>query len=92
MAKSADLPNQSRSDSQGICFLGKIPFREFVEYHLGEKQGNIVELESGKKIGTHQGFWFHTIGQRKGLGLSGGPWFVVEKDSSSNTVFVSNRK
>ena len=47
---------------------------------LGEKEGAIVELETGKKVGTHRGYWFHTIGQRKGLGLSGGPWFVVKKD------------
>lgn len=40
----------------------------------GEKEGAIVELETGKKVGTHRGYWFHTIGQRKGLGLSGGPY------------------
>lgn len=40
-------------------------------------------------MGEHRGYWFHTIGQRKGLGLSGGPWFVIRKDIESNTLFVS---
>ena len=56
---------------------------------LGEKEGAIIELETGKKLGTHRGYWFHTIGQRKGLGLSGGPWFVVKKDMEENTIYVS---
>jgi tRNA-specific 2-thiouridylase len=51
----------------------------FVRRFLGEKEGAIIELETGKKLGTHRGYWFHTIGQRKGLGLSGCPWFVVKK-------------
>ena len=50
----------------------------------------IVELETGKILGSHKGYWFHTIGQRKGLGLSGGPWYVVAKDVDTNTIFVSN--
>ena len=51
--------------------------------------GDIVELETGKKLGRHKGFWFHTIGQRRGLGLGGGPWFVVKKDIPNNIVYVS---
>lgn len=46
-------------------------------------------METGKRIGTHKGYWFHTIGQRKGLGLSGGPWFVIRKDINENIVYVS---
>ena len=56
---------------------------------LGERQGDIIELETGKKIGIHRGYWFHTIGQRKGLGLSGGPWFVIRKDGEANVLYVS---
>ena len=52
--------------------------------------GEIRELESNRLLGEHKGFWFHTIGQRKGLGLSGGPWFVVKKDIAKNIIFVSN--
>ncbi len=91
-AKAYDLPTQDRPDSQGICFLGKIKYSDFVKFHLGEKQGSIIELESNKKIGTHKGFWYHTIGQRKGLGLSGGPWFVVDKDTENNIIYVSHEE
>lgn len=89
LAEQFQLPNRARKDSQGICFLGKLKFREFIKYHVGEKQGPILEYETGKLLGYHQGFWFHTIGQRQGLGLSGGPWFVVGKDSKENKLFVS---
>jgi tRNA-specific 2-thiouridylase len=84
------LPSASRPDSQGICFLGKINYNDFIRGHIGERRGEIVELESGKTLGMHKGFWFHTIGQRKGLGLSGGPWFVVRKDIEKNIIYVSN--
>lgn len=90
VAIEANLPNAYRKDSQGICFLGKINYNDFIRRHLGEKKGNIIELETGKKIGEHKGFWFHTIGQRKGLGLSGGPWYVVKKNPTDNVVYVSN--
>ena len=89
IAAELKLPNAFRKDSQGICFLGKINYNDFIRRHLGEKPGNIVELETGKILGTHRGFWFHTIGQRKGLGLSGGPWFVVRKNVDANIIYVS---
>lgn len=88
-ALAAQLPNASRKDSQGICFLGKIDYNDFIRRHLGEKKGAIVEIETGHKIGEHKGYWFHTIGQRKGLGLSGGPWYVVRKNVRDNVVYVS---
>ena len=83
------LPSAQRKDSQGICFLRKVNYNNFIERYLGKKEGLIVELETGNIIGKHQGFWFHTIGQRKGLGLSGGPWFVIKKDVNRNIVYVS---
>lgn len=89
IALRAGLPSAKRRDSQGICFLGKINYNDFVRRFLGEKEGDIIELETGKKLGRHHGYWFHTIGQRKGLGLSGGPWFVVRKDIEENVVYVS---
>lgn len=90
IATQAKLPSAQRKDSQGICFLGKINYNDFIRRFLGEKTGTIVELETGKEIGTHRGFWFHTIGQRKGLGLGGGPWFVVDKDTENNILYVSH--
>ena len=90
IARNAGLPTARRRDSQGICFLGKINYNDFVRRFLGERQGDIIELETGKKIGTHRGYWFHTIGQRKGLGLGGGPWFVIRKDIDENIIYVSH--
>ena len=89
IAHEAHLPSADRKDSQGICFLGKINYNEFIRRYLGEREGKIVELETGKVLGTHKGYWFHTIGQRKGLYLSGGPWFVVRKDIEENVLYVS---
>ncbi|WP_372370140.1 tRNA 2-thiouridine(34) synthase MnmA [Candidatus Uabimicrobium sp. HlEnr_7] len=91
-AQKYDLPNKNRKDSQGICFLGKIKFSDFTAYHLGNEQGNIVEWETKIELGKHRGYWFHTIGQRKGLGLSGGPWYVVKKDVQQNIVYISKDK
>ncbi len=89
LAHEFDLPNKDRKDSQGICFLGKLKFSEFIKYHVGEKQGDLIEWETGKKVGTHRGYWFYTIGQRQGLGLAGGPWYVVAKRSEDNIVLIS---
>ena len=72
--KRINLTNAFRKDIQGIWFLGKINYNDFIKQYWGEKKGEIIELETGKRLGFHNGFWFHTIGQRKGLGLSGGPW------------------
>ncbi len=92
IAEEFNLANKARKDSQGICFLGKIKYNEFVRMHLGDQPGDIIEMESQQVIGKHLGFWYHTIGQRKGLGLSGGPWFVVGKDCHKNIVYVSKEK
>ena len=89
LAIEANLPNAFRRDSQGICFLGNINYNDFIRRHLGERPGPIIELETGRKLGEHRGFWFHTIGQRKGLGLSGGPWYVVRKNVADNAIYVS---
>lgn len=92
MAVAHALPSMKRPDSQGICFLGKIKFNEFVKFHLGENPGQIREWESERVLGEHKGYWFHTIGQRKGLSLSGGPWFVIKKDIARNIVYVSHNE
>ena len=90
IAADTRMPNAFRKDSQGICFLGKINYNDFIRRHLGEKPGPIIEIETGRKLGEHRGYCFHTIGQRKGLGLSGGPWYVVKKNIHDNVVYVSN--
>ena len=90
IAEREHLAPAHRRDSQGICFLGKINYNDYLRRYLGEMKGDVVELETGKLIGHHQGHWFHTIGQRKGLGLGGGPWFVVKKDIQQNIIYVSH--
>ena len=90
IAIKAGLPSARRKDSQGICFLGKINYNEFLRKFMGEKEGRVIDIETGKVVGTHRGYWFHTIGQRKGLGLGGGPWFVVKKNIKRNIIFVAH--
>lgn len=90
LAAKYDLPTRARKDSQGICFLGKFKFSDFLREHLGQKSGPIVQHQTGAILGTHPGHWYFTIGQRQGIGLSGGPWYVVKKDPKTNTVFISN--
>lgn len=89
VAHEFNLPNKDRKDSQGICFLGKFKFADFIKHHLGTKLGLMVESETGTIMGKHDGFWFYTIGQRQGLGLGGGPWYVVAKDVHKNVIFIS---
>ena len=90
IAEREHLVNAKRKDSQGICFLGKINYNDYIRRYLGENPGDVIELETGQRIGEHRGLWFHTIGQRKGMGFSGGPWFVVKKDIDSNILYVSH--
>lgn len=89
LAHEYDVPAKDRKDSQGICFLGKLKFADFVRYHLGTKSGPLVEYETGNVAGQHEGFWFYTIGQRQGIGLSGGPWYIVAKNVAENVVYIS---
>jgi tRNA-specific 2-thiouridylase len=90
IAEREHLVNARRKDSQGICFLGKVNYNDYIRRYLGEQPGDVIELETGKCIGEHKGLWFHTIGQRKGMGFSGGPWFVVKKDVGQNILYVSH--
>lgn len=90
IATAAGLPTAQKKDSQGICFLGKISLRSFLEQYLPKKRGDIVTSE-GMKVGEHDGAWFYTIGQRHGLGIGGGPaYFVIQKDIANNVVTVSH--
>lgn len=90
IAEAEHLINAKRRDSQGICFLGQINYNEYIRRYLGDNPGDVIELETGKRIGAHKGLWYHTIGQRKGLGFGGGPWFVVKKDVEHNILYVSH--
>lgn len=91
-ARAAELAlaNRDRPDSQGICFLGRIRYPDFVRHYLGEREGAIVDADSGAELGRHRGAWFFTIGQRQGLGLGNGPWYVVGRDVDRNVVTVAH--
>lgn len=92
LAAELALPNRDRKDSQGICFLGKIPFDDFVRGHLGERPGPLRRLPGGERMGNHRGHFLFTVGQRKGLGLGGGPWYVVRKELASDTVWICHQR
>jgi tRNA-specific 2-thiouridylase len=91
LAEQYNLPTMARRDSQGICFLGQIKFKEFIKHHLGEIEGDIIDIDSGKIMGKHPGYYYFTIGQRSGLRLGGGPWFVVKKDVKNNIIYISKQ-
>ena len=98
LARDLNLPNKDRRDSQGLCFLGKVKFDEFLEIYLGKDPGDIIDTHTGEIIGRHNGLWFHTVGQRKGIGkvlnpkaTSNGPWYVVAKDPEKRIIFASNQ-
>jgi tRNA-specific 2-thiouridylase len=98
LATQFQLPNRNRPDSQGLCFLGKVKFDTFIASYLGTQPGDVIDAFTGESIGTHNGLWYHTVGQRKGIGkvisplaTARGPWYVVAKDQGRNLVYVSNR-
>lgn len=79
-------------ESQDICFLPSGALRNYLEKTLSEMpDGEIVSLD-GRTLGRHRGLFRYTIGQREGLGLSGGPWFVVAVDETANKIVVGKRK
>ncbi len=89
-AEELRLSNRNRPDSQGICFLGRIKYTDFVRHYLGERPGPIRNADTGEELGRHNGAWFYTIGQRQGLGLGNGPWYVVRRDINTNIIEVSH--
>jgi len=91
LARKFGLPNAERKDSQGICFVGKVDFVEFLKQYIPPKKGDVVDT-NGKVLGQHEGAFYYTIGQRKGLGLSGGPYFIIDKDVQKNTIVVSKNE
>lgn len=95
IAHELDLPVADKKDSTGICFIGERNFKEFLNNYLPAKEGDIVDVNTHKVIGKHEGVLYYTLGQRKGLGIGGihgqqsGSWFVVAKDVKKNILYVS---
>ena len=94
LAQSEGLPNHSRKDSTGICFIGERRFSDFLKTYVGTRPG-IIESVDGETLGEHQGLMFYTIGQRQGLGIGGihgapeQPWYVVDKLLNDNRLIVA---
>ena len=89
-AEKRGLVTARRPDSQGICFVGEVGIREFLSNYVESKAGDIIDRETGEKVGSHDGAIFYTFGQRHGLNIGGGlPYYVVGKDMDKNEVYVS---
>ena len=107
LAKNYDMKTADKSESQEICFIPDNDYRRFLEdamrrtrspnhnkdehVTLSHLQAGPIKDRSGNVIGTHHGYPFYTIGQRKGLGIAaGGPLYVTEIDADENTVYVGS--
>lgn len=94
LARRIGLPNFSRADSTGICFIGERPFRDFLAEYLPPEPGPI-ETPEGAVLGKHRGLHFYTLGQRGGLGIGGrpdaadAPWYVVDKDFGRKALIAA---
>ena len=99
IAETAGLPNFAKKDSTGICFIGERPFREFLSRYLPAQPGDIRTLDGDRLVGRHEGLMYHTLGQRKGLGIGGvkgnaddagdhEAWYVAAKDMQKNVLYV----
>lgn len=84
------LSTATKRDSQGICFVGTVGIKDFLSQYIKTEPGDIIERETGKVLGRHDGALFYTFGQRHGLNVGGGlPYYVVGKDMDKNEVYVS---
>lgn len=94
VAKTANLFTATKKDSQGICFLGDIDMKEFLQHYITEKKGLVVTV-NGTEVGEHSGVWFYTLGERHGFTIfektaDRKPYFVVKKDIEKNILIVSH--
>lgn len=90
IAQEINLPTAKRPDSTGICFIGEVDIKDFLKKQIAPKTGNVV-LKTGEVIGTHEGAWYYTIGQRRGFNVKkyqGTPLYVISKDVTKNELVV----
>jgi tRNA-specific 2-thiouridylase len=89
-AEAFGLVTAQKKDSQGICFVGEVGIKDFLQQYVTSDPGEIIDKKTGQRIGEHEGAIFYTIGQRHGLGVGGGlPYYVVGKDMTQNIVYVT---
>ena len=95
IAEKYNLTTATKKDSTGICFIGERRFREFLKNYIPCKSGDIVDITTNTKVGTHDGVMYYTLGQRRGLNIggiangNGDRWFVIDKDVENNILYVS---
>jgi len=90
IAREAGLATAEKRDSQGLCFVGKVDFQDFIREYLPRKEGDVISAE-GKILGKHDGAHFFTPGQRHGIRIGGSrePLYVAATDRENNTVLVA---
>ena len=89
LAEQFGLATAKKKESMGICFVGKVGIKEFLQQYVETEPGDIVTTD-GVVVGQHEGAIFYTIGQRHGLNVGGGlPYYVVGKDMQKNEVYVT---
>ena len=93
LAKKYNLSTSIKKDSQGICFIGKIDIKDFLKNYIEEKKGDVLD-ENGNIIGTHDGVFYLTVGQRHGFSVNkktsdDNPYYIIKKDIKNNTIVVS---
>lgn len=90
LAAARGLDVAHKKESMGVCFVGEVGMKDFLQHYLPAQPGEIRELETDRVLGHHDGAIFYTLGQRHGLYLGGGlPYYVVKKDLFRNLLYVS---
>lgn len=89
LAKKFKLITATKKESMGICFVGKVGIKDFLQQYVTTTPGDVKD-QTGKIVGQHDGAIFYTIGQRHGLNVGGGlPYYVIDKDMGKNEVYVT---
>lgn len=96
LARKFKLPNADKADSQGLCFVGQIPVKDFLQAELGKNPGKVLN-EKGEVIGRHDGALFYTIGERHGFTVNNQTpnqeaLYVISKDIKKNTITVASKQ
>lgn len=92
LAEKFGLAVHNKKESQEICFIPSADTAEFLSRHLKCKKGAMKDVASGKTVGEHDGLIYYTVGQRKGIGLAGGPWYVVRLDKKKNVLWITKNE
>lgn len=97
VAKLYRIPTANKQDSQGLCFIGDVNIKNFLKKEINVKKGSVIEVESDKKIGEHDGALLYTIGERHGFKIENNnnhqePYYVKSKDTKKNILYVSKNK